>query len=97
MGVPVVSVAGHTHAGRMGLSVLRAAGLGEWVAEDDAGYVERCVRWAADLDALARVRAGLREQVQGSALCDEAGHVRALEALYREAWVRWCRGAQTGA
>jgi predicted O-linked N-acetylglucosamine transferase (SPINDLY family) len=90
MGVPVVTLAGDTHASRMGLSILSAAGLADFVAETPTGYVERAVAAARDLDALAGLRATLRERLAASPLCDVPGYTAALESLYREAWRRWC-------
>jgi protein O-GlcNAc transferase len=39
MGVPVVTLEGRTHAGRVGMSLLRAAGLAELVARDAGEFV----------------------------------------------------------
>jgi predicted O-linked N-acetylglucosamine transferase (SPINDLY family) len=90
MGVPVVSLAGDTHASRMGLSILAAAGLADFVATTPARYVERAVAAARDLDGLAGLRATLRSRMGASPLCDVPGYTAALESLYREAWRRWC-------
>ena len=45
--------------------------------------------WAADLGRLTELRAGLRERVRCSALCDGAAFTRQLEAAYRQMWQRW--------
>jgi predicted O-linked N-acetylglucosamine transferase (SPINDLY family) len=75
MGVPVVSVApeGAGHAARVGLSLLSAVGLADWCVSTVEGYVERAVRAAADVPALAALRSGLRARMGASCLCDEAG------------------------
>ena len=70
MGVPVLALAGDAGASRMGVSVLSAAGLADWVAADEAAYVRAAQRWSNQLGALSELRAGLRVQLQGSALCD---------------------------
>jgi predicted O-linked N-acetylglucosamine transferase (SPINDLY family) len=89
-GVPVLTLAGRAHAGRVGLSLLEATGLREWAASDEDGYVrlagaafERGLRTRAD-------RLALRERVRGSSLLDHAGHARALEAAYNSLWDAWC-------
>jgi predicted O-linked N-acetylglucosamine transferase (SPINDLY family) len=89
-GVPVVSLAGATHASRMGLSILSAAGLPHLCARSEDDYVALAARLASDLGALAGLRASLRSRLEASPLMDEAGFVRALEALYRAAWTKWC-------
>jgi len=88
MGVPVVTVAGDRHAGRMGSSLLHAVGLGDLVARDVDEYVDKCVALAADLPRLAELRSGLRERMRRSPAMDEKGFTRALERSYTEAWER---------
>ncbi len=69
MGVPTVTLAGHTLLSRQGASLLSAAGLADWVADNEQDYVARAVAAAQDLPALAALRAGLRQQVASSPLC----------------------------
>jgi predicted O-linked N-acetylglucosamine transferase (SPINDLY family) len=47
---------------------------------------------AADLPALARLRAGLRAQVKASPLCDAPRFGRNLGAALRHAWREYCAG-----
>jgi protein O-GlcNAc transferase len=93
MGTPVVSFEGRTHAGRVGASILTHAGLTELLAPDREGYIERAVAFGKDLDALARVRAGLRERFSNSAVMDAGRLARGMENLYREAWIHYCASA----
>ena len=86
MDVPVITVRGDRHAGRVGASLLEAAGLGELVAPDVDAYVQAAVRLAGDPARLAALRAGMRERLRGSALRDEAGFVRELEECYLALW-----------
>ncbi len=79
MGVPVVTLAGPTHASRVGASILTAAGLADWVAETPGQFVEIAVRAAADRGA---PRLGMRDRLLASELCDAAGFTRAVEAAY---------------
>ncbi|MFL5339341.1 MAG: tetratricopeptide repeat protein, partial [Gemmataceae bacterium] len=92
MGVPVVTLRGQTHAGRMVASVLTHAGLADWVADSPPAYVAVVKRWAANIVGLAKLRAGLREQVRWSKLCDARGVTRGLEAAFRDMWRRRCTG-----
>lgn len=82
MGVPVLVLAGDVGASRMGLSVMSAAGLPDWVLPNEAAYVAAAERWASDLSALSELRAGLRTQLQGSALCDADSLAREVEDAY---------------
>lgn len=92
MGVPFVSLKDRPSVGRMGAAILTGLGRTEWIAETEADYVDKAVALAADLNALAALRAGLREEMKISRLMDEAGFARSVEAAYRAMWQRWCDG-----
>jgi len=84
MGVPVLSLAGQRHAGRVGASLLTAAGLAGWLAETPESFVATAQARAADVAGLARLRGSLRGQLSDSSLCDAAGFVRRLDnAMWR--------------
>jgi protein O-GlcNAc transferase len=84
-GVPVLTFNGDRWASRTSRSLLLAAGLPEWVAADEAGFVGKAVALANSADTpamLATLRAGMRERLRASAACDTAALCRSLEALY---------------
>jgi predicted O-linked N-acetylglucosamine transferase (SPINDLY family) len=84
MGVPVVSLIGSNYAGRQGLSILTAIGLPELAAANVEEYVAIAQKLAGDRDRLRETRAGLRERMRASPVCNAARYVRGLEAAYRE-------------
>ena len=88
-GVPIVSLAGRPSVGRFGSMILHAVGLDDWVGTDPQGYVARCMDAAADLPALAHLRAELRARFAASPLRDAAGLARLVEAAYRSLWDEW--------
>jgi predicted O-linked N-acetylglucosamine transferase (SPINDLY family) len=90
MGVPVVSLAGHTAVGRGGLSILSNIGLGELVARDVEQYRRIALNLAGDLPRLSHLRSTLRDRLRGSPLMDAQRFARNVEAAYREMWQRWC-------
>lgn len=94
MGLPVVALQGQTFLSRASLSVLTAAGYRRFAAADEADYVARCVSLAADLPALAALRAGLRPTVAASPLLDAAGFAHDVEEAYRALWREWCEGGE---
>jgi predicted O-linked N-acetylglucosamine transferase (SPINDLY family) len=96
MGVPLVTLDGDRWAGRMSRMILENLGLHDWVAADEAAYVEIAVRLAADPAALAPVRAGLRARLEASPFCDGPDFTRHLEAAYRGMWRTWCDGGRSG-
>jgi predicted O-linked N-acetylglucosamine transferase (SPINDLY family) len=83
MGVPVVTLAGNRSQARMGVSILTAAGCGEWIATDAAGFVVIARRLAGDLDALQTIRGGLRAKVSTSPLMDGRTFARDFERVLR--------------
>ena len=86
-GVPVVSLRGRGGMmTRSGETLLKAAGLQDWVAEDVDAYVDIAVARALDLDALA----ALRPRVGVGGFSDSAAFGRRLEDAYRRMWEDWC-------
>jgi Glycosyl transferase family 41 len=92
MGVPCVSLAGRCHAHNVGLSLLTAVGMCDWVARTRAEYVRLAAAWAAKPGELAALRRRLRERMLRSPLCDAPPFLRALEQRYRECFERWRAG-----
>jgi predicted O-linked N-acetylglucosamine transferase (SPINDLY family) len=86
MGVPVVTLAGSTVAGRAGLSQATNLGLPELVATTPDDFVRAAVALCGDLDRLTELRAGLRRRMESSPLMDAPRFARNLEAAYREMW-----------
>jgi len=91
MGVPMLTLYGDRHAGRLVSSVMSAVGLPGWIARTPHQFVEIAASQTRDLAHLAKLRRGLREQMVESPLCDGAAFARDLESLYREIWCKWCR------
>jgi predicted O-linked N-acetylglucosamine transferase (SPINDLY family) len=92
MGVPTLTLAGQTAAGRQGAALLGQVGLDAFVARDAADFQAKGLSWAGDLGALAAVRAGLRERCERSPLRRPEVIAAALESALRTMWQRWCAG-----
>jgi len=90
MGVPVITLAGDRHAGRVGASLLGGLGLDDMIAPSPDAYVATAAKYAADRDRLAGLRATLRTRVLRGPLTDAKGFTQGLEATYRTLWRRWC-------
>ena len=71
----------------------RASACRELAPDTPDGYVAAACGLAGDLDALAALRAGLRERMASSPLTDGPGCARALDRAYREMWRTWCCAA----
>ena len=92
MGVPTITLAGETAAGRQGASIMRHAGLLEFIAHDEAEFTAIGAALPADLGKLAAIRASLRGTLAlpSSADLDGVGH--GVELALRAMWRRWCAG-----
>jgi predicted O-linked N-acetylglucosamine transferase (SPINDLY family) len=86
MGVPVITLAGRSHVGRVGVSQLTNIGLPELIGHNEDDYVDIAVALANDLPRLAALRSGLRERLRASPLMDAPRLTRNLEAAYRGMW-----------
>ena len=81
----MITFDGDRWASRTSASLLRAAGLHDWVADDLDGYHAAAARIALDPESpsrLAALRAEMRTKLRASAACDAAGLCSHLEQLY---------------
>lgn len=86
MGVPVLTVAGNSYVSRQGVMQMTQVGLPEFVADSPAALVALGKSWMGKRDELAAIRAGLRDRLLASPLCDPVRYVRNLEAALRAKW-----------
>src|SRR5205807_8143365 len=70
MGVPVVTLRGDRHAGRVGASLLTQIGLTDLITSSVEDYVEAAVALAGDPTRLAALRQSLRPHMMASPMCD---------------------------
>jgi len=83
MGVPVVTLTGHgIHAQNVGASLLTAVQLGDCIATTEEEYAQKAAAMCRNKKRLAALRAGLRQRMERSVLCDGARHTTRLERLY---------------
>ena len=94
MGVPVLTLAGLSMQQNQAAVGLGAAGLSDWVTSDEDEFLGRACRAAADLQALARIRAGLRATMEQRFLGGGNEIAREMDAALRTMWRRWCAGQE---
>ena len=87
-GLPVLTCAGGTFAGRVAASLFTAIGLPELVAHSLAEYEAAALHLAQDPQRLAVIRRTLAENRATAPLFDTARFTRNLEATYRAMWTR---------
>lgn len=82
MGVPVLSLKGYRHAGRVGFSILENLGLHELLVESHDAYLFQAALLAGDSVVLESYRGMLRKRLLDSSYCDSRGFTAKLEAAY---------------
>jgi predicted O-linked N-acetylglucosamine transferase (SPINDLY family) len=90
MGVPTLTIAGTTPAGRTGVCAMSHVGLQEFAADSKENFVAKGVAWSKNLIALGEIRAGLRERFAQSAVGQPEVVAAGLERALRTMWDRWC-------
>ncbi|MEQ1590758.1 MAG: tetratricopeptide repeat protein [Thiobacillaceae bacterium] len=90
MGVPVLTLAGRTHVGRVGISQMTNLGLTEFVCHTRDEYIAGAVRLSADLKYLETLRKELRPRMAASPLMDAQNFTNHLEQAYLGMWENWC-------
>lgn len=92
MGVPTLTLPSHTVPGRSGLTAMSHVGLPEFIATDKDDYVRRAIALGSDLQALAALRAGMRERCAQSPMFRPEAVAQGMSRALRVMWRRWCEG-----
>jgi len=90
MGVPVVTLLGDRHCGRVGASIMHHVDLPELVGDTIENYVKLAIALANDQDRLDTMRGGLRQHMHDSEIMNKQIFTRSLEKAYRQMWIKWC-------
>jgi predicted O-linked N-acetylglucosamine transferase (SPINDLY family) len=91
-GLPVLTCAGTTFAGRVAASLLSAIGLDELVTSSPQEYEALALALARDPGRLAGLRGRLARERATAPLFDTERFRRGLEAAYAAMWEAWQRG-----
>lgn len=86
MGVPVVTLAGESHASRVGASLLTACGLERFIADSPDEFVRIAASLSQSAAELRVMRSAMRDRVASSPLCDGPGFAHRFEGALLEAW-----------
>ena len=90
MGVPALSLTGHTYASRQGVCLLRNLGLEDWLCASPEEYVQKGVHAAEQPQSLAVLNTELRDRLTHSPVMNYAGFATEFESLLRDAWRKLC-------
>jgi protein O-GlcNAc transferase len=92
MGVPTLTLVGPTPASRLSAANLGHLGLTQFVATTPSDFLQKGLHWAARLQELAELRAGLRDRWQQAPARDPAFVAAGIERGLRHMWRHWCAG-----
>ena len=91
MGVPVITLLGDRHVGRVGASILTNVGLKDFIAQDIDGYIELASKMASNIEYLQEIRQSLRKRMESSLLCDGNSFARDIENAYQYMWSKYLK------
>ena len=86
MGVPVLSIYGDDFLSRIGASMLNEAGKDDWIAKDQANYIELAIKFAKDLKSLDTTRKQLRMNLKKSSLFNGKTFAEGFQESIKEMW-----------
>ena len=86
MGVPVITLQGDRHVGRVGASILTNVGLKDFIAKDIDNYIKLAIEMSSNTNYLKKIRKNLRGQMQKSLLCDSRSFANDIETSYKDMW-----------
>ena len=86
MGVPVITLQGDRHVGRVGASILTNVGLKDFIAKDIDNYIKLAIEMSGNTSYLKEIRKNLRGQMQKSLLCDARTFANDIETSYKDMW-----------
>lgn len=92
MGVPTLTLAGDTAAGRQTVCILEHKGLPQYIARDVDDFVAKGLAACGDLAALAALRSSMRSRFPSTSSNDTVLVADGIENALRLMWRRWCAG-----
>lgn len=86
MGVPVITLRGERHAGRVGASILHRLGLDDLIAESVENYISIAEMLSNDRKYYNRICRDLRGRMLKSQLCDSYKFASSIENVFIRLW-----------
>ncbi len=85
-GVPLLSLTGNSHASRVGMSLMHAAGLDEWIADDIDTYLALAKSMPQRIAYLANLRQSLPATLAASPLGNARQFAIDMTKIWESAW-----------
>ena len=84
MGVPVLTIKGKTHHGRVSTSILKVLQMNDFIADDIQDFVFKGEKASKDIDLLIKFRRNLRDFIKESYLYNGSLFAKNVEAEYKK-------------
>lgn len=94
MGIPYITLVDRPSVGRLGASILHAAGFPEWIAETEMEYAQKALILAHDIERLVHYRQTMRQTMCESLLMNEPAFGQSFDHALRQMWLRYCEDNQ---
>ncbi|KPA15711.1 O-linked N-acetylglucosamine transferase, SPINDLY family [Candidatus Magnetomorum sp. HK-1] len=91
MGVPVLTIEGSNHAGRVGKSLLYSIGLKDWVAQNETDLLLKAYALAGSEKMLIDIRSQLRNILLNADLCNQKVQTNKIEDAFIWLWQKRCK------
>ena len=85
-GVPLLSLTGNSHASRVGMSLMHAAGLDEWIADSIDAYVALAKSMSQRTSYLDNLRQSLPTKLVASPLGNTRQFATDMTKIWESAW-----------
>ena len=90
MGVPVFTIEGSNHSGRVTTSLLKAVGLHDFITKNKTDLLYKVDVLLKDKNLLLYLRSHLRGLMLKSKLCDGRQHTKKIETVFSKIWQKKC-------
>ena len=92
-GLPVLTLRGNTHNSRYAASILKDAGLDDFICTSEQEYLDKAIYYFNHKDSLDNVCRTLKESTDIQ-LFNTSGKVHEFETAFLKIWERYCAGEQ---
>ncbi|MBF0452531.1 MAG: hypothetical protein HQK75_17650, partial [Candidatus Magnetomorum sp.] len=90
MGIPVLTIEGFNHAGRVSKSLLWSVGLSDWIANNKSDFFYKAQALTKEINVLVQLRLYLREIMLQAKICNSIGHTKKIETTFTRIWQKKC-------
>jgi predicted O-linked N-acetylglucosamine transferase (SPINDLY family) len=92
MGVPVLNLTGNTFISRQGETILKNAGLSDWITTKEADYIALAKKKSSNKNNLVKIRKNLRNKLEKSPVMNTDRFGKNLGKALQDMWKIYLEG-----